>query len=175
MFWSCDGTDNPVIENEEEVITEFIYRLTPVGGAGEVLLTFNDPDGDGGQAPTINVSGSLQDSTTYTGIITARNLSDPNSPDDITAEIRDEDDEHQFFFLVEGSLNVDVQYADSDENGDPVGLETELTTGGFSSGTLRIILRHQPNKGATGITISDPAGAGGETDIDVSYPLSIGN
>ena len=74
---SCGGADDPAIENEEEVITEFTYRLTPDGGGNQVVLVFSDPDGDGGQAPTTEVSGSLQQNTAYGGVIEAGNLSDP--------------------------------------------------------------------------------------------------
>ncbi len=172
---SCAGADDPVIENEEEVITEFIYRLTPAAGGREVLLVFNDPDGDGGQAPTIQVTGSLTPTTTYGGVIEARNLSDPANTVDIAAEIGDEADEHQLFYLPEGGLDVALTYADSDSKGLPVGLVTDLVTRGASSGNLRIILRHEPAKSATGVTISDPAAAGGETDIEVSFPLSVSN
>ncbi len=175
LLWSCDGADDPVLENEEEVITEFVYTLTPANGGSEVRLVFSDPDGDGGQVPTIIVSGQLQATTVYDGVIQARNLSDPANPDDITAEILEEADEHQFFFISDPGLDVAISYADSDDNGDPVGLTTELVTGTASSGNLRIILRHEPDKGATGVSISDPAAAGGETDIEVSYPLTVGN
>lgn len=60
-------------------------------------------------------------------------------------------------------------YADADANGKPIGLKTILNTGGASSGTLKIILRHQADKNAAGVSNGNPTNAGGETDIEVDF------
>jgi hypothetical protein len=173
---SCDDDDNPVIENEEEVITEFIYTLTPAGGGAEILMVFNDPDGDGGIDPVIQVTGPLQSSTTYSGSLALANRTNPNTSVDIGAEVLEEDEDHQFFYLVEDGLDLDIAYADSDGDGNPLGLLTELTTADSSStGNLRVILRHEPNKTAANVTIGDPSGAGGTTDLEVTFPVSVEN
>ncbi len=173
LYSSCGNDDDPVIENEEEVITDLVYSLVPTGGGQAVTLSFRDPDGDGGQAPTLTVSDSLQANQTYNGTIVLTNASDPSDPEDITTEIRTEALDHQFFYIPGGGLTVTPAYADSDTENNPIGLLTTLQTAGASSGTLRIVLRHQPDKDASGITITDPAGAGGETDIEVTFPVSV--
>ena len=176
LYSSCGDDDAPVIENEEEVITDLVYTLVPTAGGQTVTLTFRDPDGDGGQAPTLTVSDTLAANATYDGTIALTNASDPTDVDDITAEIRDEALDHQFFYIPGGGLDVTPAYADEDvAGGNPVGLVTTLRTAGGSSGTLRILLRHEPNKDADGITITDPADAGGETDIEVTFPVTVGN
>lgn len=175
LLASCGGDDDPVIENEEELITEFIYQLDERGGSGSVTLVFSDPDGDGGSDPIIQVSGNLSMNTTYDGSISLSNQANPGQTIDIDAEVADEAEDHQFFYQPSSGLNVVVSYADMDSNGKPLGLLTELTTGTFSSGNLTIMLRHLPNKDADGVTIDNPAGAGGETDISVNFPVSIGN
>ncbi|MCP9235616.1 type 1 periplasmic binding fold superfamily protein [Lewinella sp. JB7] len=174
LIAACGSDDDPILINEEEVITDVTYTLSPVGGGDAVVLSFSDPDGDGGTAPTQIVSGNLSAGTTYEGRIQVLN-SASTPPVDITTEIEDEAADHQFFFVPDPGLDVQLTYLDSDGNGDPVGLRTELRAGSFSSGNLVIILRHEPNKAAAGVGISTPASAGGETDIEISFPVSIGN
>ena len=94
VFFSACDDDDPMIENEEEVITTVLLSLTPVGTGSPVTFSFNDPDGDGALPPTTLSSGSLSANTEYTGTITFTNASDPMDPEDITAEVRDEADEH---------------------------------------------------------------------------------
>lgn len=92
--------------------------------------------------------------------------------ENITTEIQEEDEEHQFFF----QSNVDdltIAYTDQDDDGNPVGLNTSLTTGEPSSGSITIILRHEPNKTASGVSSGDIANAGGETDIEVVFPIDV--
>lgn len=158
--------DDPVIPNEEELITTLIYRLEPLGAGEVVELKFVDLDGDGGDAPIITTS-PLQPSTTYQGSIMLLNeLEEP--AEDITEEVEEEGDHHQLFY-VENVLKTNVEYLDQDLNGNPVGLLTSLETGGATTGTLTIILRHQPNKPNNGT----PEDAGGETDIEVTFNIIV--
>lgn len=162
---SCKKED-PIIPNEEELITTLTYTLTPVAGGDPVVLKFRDLDGDGGDAP-VHTTGTLSANTSYNGSIEL--LNETVSPvDDITQEVNDESDQHQFFFEFD-SADAQVDYADEDANGNPVGLSTSLTTGDASSGTLTIVLRHQPNKPNDG-TLAD---AGGETDIQITFDFVI--
>ena len=173
---SCGDDDGPVIENEEELITELVYTLTPTGSAtGRVQLVFNDPDGDGGVAPIQQVTGPLIAGTTYQGTLTITNRSDPSVTIDVADEIRDEAEDHLFFYVPDQGLDVSVSYSDADANGAPLGLETVLTAGEASTGTLELILRHEPDKNAAGIDIETPAGAGGETDIAVTWSVTVRN
>ncbi len=163
--------DDPVVINEEEVITTLKYELVPVGGGTTVELSFVDLDGDGGNAPVIT-GGTLEENKTYNGTLTLANES--QSPaEDITAEILEEDEEHQFFFPVTSGLNVSVSYKDQDADGNPVGLSSEVVTTTASSGTLQVILRHEPTKTASGVSGGDITNAGGETDIEVDFPITI--
>jgi len=169
MFASC-SKDDPVIPNEEEVITTLIYTLTPDAGGTAVELQFLDADGDGGDAPEITTS-DLSPNTLYVG--TVRLLNEQESPaEDVTTEIMEEDEDHQFFYetTVDG---LSVSYDDLDSNDQPVGIRTMLQTGDEGSGMLTITLRHEPNKSADGVVISDPSNAGGETDIEVRFPINV--
>ena len=65
--------------------------------------------------------------------------------------------------------HTDLSYADTDANGAPIGLETTMTTGDAATGKLQVTLRHEPDKGATGVAQGDITNAGGETDIQVEF------
>ena len=93
--------------------------------------------------------------------------------EDITAEIAEEDAEHQFFFAASSGLNATVAYGDQDDMGNPVGLSSVVTTGDASSGTMTVTLRHEPAKDASGVSDGDITNAGGETDIEVTFDITI--
>lgn len=167
FFAACDD-DDPIIENEEEVITRVTWTLTPDDANNEtVVFSFVDADGDGGNDPEVTTTGSLAADASYTGSVTFA-----NEDEQITPEVQEEDDEHQVFYVVDGSLNLTPVYDDMDGDGNPIGLQTTVTTGGSSFGNFRIILRHEPVKGAAA-TIDNPAAAGGETDVEVSFGAAI--
>lgn len=166
---SCEP-DEPMIENEEEVITTVTLTLTPTGSQETVVLGFSDPDGDGGNAPMFSTTGTLLANTDYQG-----QVSFGNDMGSIDGEIIDEGVDHQVFYQAGGGANLDFSYTSvgNDVNGLPIGLTTALRTGAVSNGTLTIILRHEPNKTAAGIAIDNPAVAGGETDVEVTFPVSV--
>jgi hypothetical protein len=168
-FSACED-DDPVIPNEEEVITTMTYTLVPNGGGTTVVMSFRDLDGDGGDDPVIT-GGTLAANTTYSGSLEL--LNETETPVEvITEEIEEEDDEHQFFFQTDIS-GLSVSYEDQDGDGNPLGLATTLTTGSAASGSLTIILRHEPEKAAAGVADGDPTNAGGETDIEVSFSVDV--
>mgnify|MGYP001187706668 CR=1 FL=1 len=172
VFTSC-GKD-PVVPNEEELITSVIYTLTPVSSGGTVTFSFKDIDGDGGSAPIISTVGELKSGTSYNGALTFLNEAE-NPAENITEEIEEEDEDHQLFFAVssgaEGKMNI--SYDDKDANNQPVGLKTKVSTTSTGTGKLKITLRHLPNKSASGVSAGNIANAGGETDIEVSFDVVI--
>ena len=166
VFVSCsDDDDPPAPVNEEEVITTMNVTLTASGST--ITLQSQDLDGDGPNAPTISVSGDLMANTTYSGTIEL--LNETESPaEDITEEVKAEDDEHQFLFVTTGAI-ADVVYTDQDDDGNPVGITFTLNTSDAGSATLQITLRHEPTKPNDGTL----AGAGGETDIAQTFNLTV--
>lgn len=170
----CEDDDDVDIPNEQEVITGVTLTLTPTDVSNDVVaFTFTDNDGDGPLPPATVTTGNLAANAAYNGSITFTNASDPMDIEDVTIEIRDEDDEHQVFYQTENGLNMTFSYADSDDDNNPVGLITNVTTGNSSSGELTITLRHEPNKEAAGISISNPDVAGGEVDIQVEFDVNF--
>ena len=169
VFSGCDK-DEPEIPNEEELITTLNYTLTPAGGGASITLSFKDTDGDGGNAPSIT-GGTLAANQTYSGEMAL--LNELESPaEDITEEIEEEDEDHQFFFQS-NVTGLSISYDDQDGNGNPIGLSSSLSTGSAASGSLSIILRHEPNKSADGVMDGDIGNAGGETDIEVTFPIDV--
>ena len=161
---SCSkDDDSPEPINEEEVITTMTVVLNP----GNITLQSQDLDGDGPNPPSVTVSGNLSANTTYTGSVTF--LNELESPaEDITEEVEEEDDEHQVIFVSSG-VALSVSDLNKDGNGNDLGTQFSLSTAAAGSGTLRIVLRHEPTKPNDGTL----AGAGGETDIDVSFNVTV--
>ena len=167
IFASCsaddDNTPDPV--NEEEVITTLIVSLD--SGSDTVVMQYQDLDGDGPDAATVTVSGPLSDNTSYNGSIVL--LNETESPaENVTEEIEEEDDEHQFFYTVGAGLDAATEYANFDGDGNPLGTMFVLNTGIPSSGGLTFTLRHEPNKPNSGLE-----NAGGSTDIEVTFDVTV--
>jgi len=169
FFVSCDD-DDPTPENQEELITTL--RVTFVDQATQNIYfqVFTDPDGDGGMAPEITTEPLPVDSEFEVDVEFINESVNP--PDDITDEVKVEAEEHQVFFVID-QLNLIHEYADEDVNGNPLGIDNRMTTGSAGTGSLRVVLRHEPDKSAQGVSDGDITNAGGETDIDVVFELEV--
>ncbi len=119
----------------------------------------------------LTVSGNLQANTSYDGTFLI--LNETESPaEDVTEDILEEDDEHQFFFSFTNNL-ASVTYADADDDGNPIGVKFTMTTGDAGTGNATFVLKHQPNKTASGVAQGDMTNAGGSTDIEVTFALVV--
>ena len=164
---ACDS-DDPDDDGagEEEFITTATMTLTPLGGGTAIVITANDPDGDGSnfQIDTINLTANV----TYTGTI---EVTDDINGEDVTEEVEEEADEHQFFYLPAGGVadRITVTYDDQDGNGLPIGLQftVAVSDGAAATGTMRVVLSHYDEGPKDGTNLSD------ESDIDVSFPVEI--
>ncbi len=156
---------------EEELITTVRAAFTPVGGGAPAVFSWVDADGDGGNAPVIT-GDTLLPGTTYNAMLLL--LNESVSPvDTVSNEVAAEAAAHQFFFSTTGGSLAWSAYGDSDPNGRPIGLLSTWATTGAGSGQLRIILRHELNKAAAGVSGGDITNAGGSTDIDVAMPYWV--
>jgi hypothetical protein len=183
---ACD--DGGGSSNENELITTVTLTFAPEGGGAAVIAAFDDPDGDGGQAPTVD-SIDLTDGTTYTLTVTfANRLEDP--PEDITEEVADESDEHQVFFTgtaVDGPASdnpgapLTHAYDDEDPNGLPVGL-TSTIVAATGTGALTVTLRHLPPINDTAVKTAEVAmqvadggfsAIGGSSDAQVDFLVAV--
>jgi hypothetical protein len=170
LFSSCsdDGHDHGT--NEEELITTVITTLT--SGNQTITLTSKDLDGNGPNAPVVTTSGDLTVNTNYTGSI--QFLNESVSPSiDITKEIKEEGLEHQIFYQAAASIGA-FTYTDADTKGKPIGLAFTLRTAASpTTGTITVVLKHEPNKSASGVAGGSMTNAGGSTDASVTYNVVL--
>jgi len=171
---SCKKKDdpkpfNPPNINEEELITTLKLILTE-GGSGTVYtFVFKDVDGAGGNAPTID-DIVLPSNKSFTGQIIL--LDESKSPaDSISNEVAEEGGVHQFFYTV-ANANLIHSYAasDIDAYGVPIGLAPNFTTGATSTGSLTVVLKHQPGLKPTS---GNGDSSKGETDIEVIFNVMV--
>lgn len=167
-FGSCDP--DPSLPNQEEVITTVIVMLTPTAGGDNRQLRFTDLDGEGGNAPTIK-GDTLSISSTYNAKVQFLNQSGSLN-EDITLEVLEQAADHQVFYASSVPEWLQFAYKDKDKNGLPIGVDGILTTlAKKGSGLLKLTLVHQPNKSGANVASGDQTNAGGETDIEVSFPV----
>ena len=166
LFIGCSKDDDPQPVNEEEVITTMIVTLQPEGGGTDVILEYSDLDGNGSDEPEIQ-NGNLAAGVTYNGSIVLLNETEEEA-EDITEEVEEENLEHQFFYTVGSGLDVTTSGENLDDEGNILGTEFTLEAGAVSSGTLTFTLRHEPTKPNDGLE-----SAGGETDISVTFDISV--
>lgn len=156
--------------NEEELITSVITTLTADNQT--ITLTSKDLDGNGPNAPVVTVSGDLTVNTNYTGSIKILNES-VNPAVDISNEIKEEGLEHQIFYQAPASIGA-FSYTDVDTQGNPIGLSFTLRTAASpTDGSIVIVLRHLPNKSASGVAGGTITNAGGSTDASVTYNVKV--
>lgn len=185
LLVACGG--NGTNTNPPEFISRVTLTFTPLGGT-PIVASFDDPDGDGGDPPTIDPI-DLVDGTDYTLTVDFLNaLEDP--PEDITLEVRDEADEHQVFLTGTGvvgpasdqaSAPLVHTYLDMDINGLPVGL-TNAISASSGTGMLTVTLRHLPPIDDAPTKTADVAAqvkAGGfaaiagESDAQVTFLVTV--
>lgn len=182
---SCDPKD-PEKEDTPELITRATLTFTPTDGSAVIEVTASDPDGEGVADIAADDDIILSGNKTYDLSVSLFNdLADPGSPDfNIGEEVEEEGDEHLFLFGWTGNIfsspsgngNTDnrtdpVTYTDSDSKNLPLGLNTRWTATAASlpaSGTLRIILKHQP-----GQKTATSGNSVGETDLDVTFNVTV--
>ena len=160
------GPNMPPV-NEEELLTTVRITFNTLSDAEYKYFVFTDLDGDGGNAPVITAD-TLSEDSIYSMNIEV--LNESVSPiEEITQEIIAEGVDHQFFYQVTGA-NLLLAYGDADTNAMPIGQSGTCIAGGPSIGTLKITLRHMSG---TGVSFGDITNAGGDTDIEVTFPAVV--
>jgi ketosteroid isomerase-like protein len=89
-----------------------------------------------------------------------------NPVDTISNEVKEEADEHLFFFTPSNSDALSVTINDKDSKGRNLGLKTSWVTKKATNGTLKVKLMHQPG-------VKDGTSANGDTDVEIDFPLVI--
>lgn len=188
LLAGCTAQD-PTKEDTPELVTKTKLTFTPTSGGAPIVVSATDPDGEGVQNIAADGPINLSQSTTYVMTISLINgLVEPGQTGyDITHEVEDEGDEHQFYFSWSGDAfsdpagngNVDVgtdpvNYTGAsnakDMNGFNLGITTTWVTGPapVNGASFRIILKHQP-----GAKTATSGVAVGETDLDLTFILNV--
>lgn len=178
VFASCKKKEEEK-PTEQEVITTLRLTITKTDASGNALVgvapivaTWKDADGEGANLPTVDNITLAANAYYKVEMAVLNELANPAQ--DLTSEIRNEGAAHQFFFeKTATSLNA-IQYDDQDANGKPIGLKFKLsTTATSSTGTFKVILRHEPNKNGANVSTGDITNAGGETDIETTPAFNM--
>lgn len=177
MFMGCDD-DAPEAEDSTEVITKVELLFNPESGGAPIVVQALDPDGVGPEDLVPSSTIDLVSGETYELFVSFENTI---NQEDITEEVEEEAVEHQLFFgftdgvfsspVSSGNIGSSgqVNYVDEDDNGLPIGLRTKWIAGeSGSSGSFRVLLKHQPD-----IKSESSGSSDGETDVDVTWQINI--
>ena len=170
VFVACDDEDDSLVVCSCEGITTIQYTLTPMTGGDSIVLSYVDLDGEGGSEPTIS-TGVLEANQTYIGEMELLDGTG-ESVENITEDILQESDEFQFFFDA-SFVEINIAYDDQDINGNPLGLQSVVTTGAAGTGILTVALLHEPDKFADGVADGDITNAEGATEVEITFPVTI--
>ncbi len=153
--------------NEEELITTVVLTFTDTTGlVAPFTVTFADPDGDGGNAPTIHEEIHLDSNKYYN--VTIQFLDESKTPaEDITAVVEAEGDEHIICYTPAGPASLNIVRTDSDGTFE-IGLASFWSTGSSSmtGNTVTVVLKHQPG-------VKDGSCSPGDTDVEVIFDFHI--
>lgn len=152
----CDD-DTPQVINEEELITTVIITFTDEATTLDYVFRAQDTNGDGSvdevETDTLPAASEFA--------VSVRFRNDVNGVE-ITDEIAEEAEEHLVCLEATG-LELDFGQSNVDGNGDLLGLEMTAISGAAGTGSVRIQLRHEPDKSAVN------ACATGEADVDFTF------
>jgi hypothetical protein len=128
--------------NDSELITSLELKFSGKGKLGSdttFVVTFNDPDGDGGNTATQFDTIHLLKNSSYTVALTL--LDKSKTPvDTISNEVLEEANEHLFFYTSNPVGLVNITITDKDGNGKNLGLKSTWTSTNTGLGKLKVKL-----------------------------------
>jgi len=164
---SCKKEDNHDHGSDQEQITTATITFSLPGGV-TATASWRDIDGAGGNSPVIDtlVLNPITTPLNYTATISF--LDESKTPAlNVTEEVQEKSDEHLLVLQPSANLNWLIVTNDKDKNGKDLGLNQTVTVAGSGNGTLRVVLKHEPDKNA-----SNPLNTG-ETDLDIIIPVRV--
>jgi len=150
--------------HDHDLMNRVTLFVTPSGGGAEQSFVWEDADGPGGNAPNRIDTIRLVAGTSYNGRLEFFNTKENEN---LTGAIRNERDQHQIFFTVEGNV-LAIGASDIDSRNLPVGLEVLVSSVRSGSGSLKIELDHFDSA-----TAKDGTKRSDETDVTVTWPVVV--
>ena len=154
--------------NDSELITTLELKFSGKGVLGNdttFVVTFNDPDGDGGNAATHFDTIHLLKNSSYNVELTLLDKS-KTPADTISNEVLEEANDHLFFYSSNPTGLVNVMITDKDSNNKNLGLKSIWTTTNAGSGKVKVKLMHQPG-------VKDGTSETGDTDVDIDFQVYV--
>jgi len=172
-FTACDKDDDKQVipeephNHEEELVTtvKFSFQDKNDSTAPAIVGQFKDLDGGGKNEP-VYTGVTLAANKTYELTLSLLDESHDGHAHDLTHEIEEEADDHQFFYQSTPAGLIAVTPTDKDSKNMPIGLKADAVTQAAGSGKLKVVLKHQPGTKDGNITT-------GGTDIDIELPISV--
>lgn len=165
---SCKSeVENPAPTDDNEAITTITLTLTsqttPVQTLTATIDNLNTT------ADLSKAALSLRPNTTYTGALTL--LDKTKTPTlNVSDEVKKEANEHLLVYTPAPATLLAVTLTDTDTNPAPgpfpLGLTTQVRTTAAGAGTLKVVLRHQPNA-------KNGTATPGTSDLDVTFPVTV--
>ena len=185
LFIACDKDDEPEAENEMEVFTKAIIKVTNLSDSSSetyefeveehdhdhdhnhgVVAAFQEGDGHGD-----HIEIELESSSEYKFEISFLNESDPNNVIDMTEEVIEEADEHHVYYeLLGNGISYESTSGDTmDSNGNALNLVTKWTTTIPTVVDVEAYLIHQPTSKSGGSRDD----FGGATDVEIEFEAHV--
>ena len=175
-FASCKKDDKTPAPVEQELITTVRLRFTDTADKQTALFyTYKVENGFNNTTPgTIRIDTiRLSAGKTYrveTDLFNDKAV----SADRTLEEIFRERDQHLFLYISDpasgpGTVNPIPGTGITDFQNKPFNQEIEMAAAGSGSSKLRVLLIHEPTNKAA----QTPEAAGGETDVDVTFPVIV--
>ena len=159
-FTSCKKDDT----TEQELITTVVVHLTATDGSFDQEFEWDDRDGDGGNSPVIDEIVLPANKTFQCNVHFYDRSKTPEV--DITAEVKADNVAHLLVYTVSGAA-VTITPDDTDDNGKPFRLETTWVAGAASTGTVKVVLRHEPDKNAANPDVT------GDVDVEAAFVVKV--
>lgn len=174
-------------DHDHGLVTALMLNVTDSAG-NTVVYEWADPTADGSNVTIDDVVLTAGESYDV-NVEVWNQLEEP--VEDVTVEILELADEHQFFFTGSGVVGpasagsaavITHSYNDTDNNGLPLGIDNIFDASGGGSGDLEVTLRHLPPEDGTAtkyegmadtVKTGGFAAIGGDNDIQVTFPLTV--
>ena len=139
---ACVTDDDMEAPADRLTSVELILRQPP---ATQLVFRWIDNDGPGGNGPAFDVV-TLPPNNSYTYTLRLLDQSDVLSQVDRTSELRFAGTDYLVCALAAGTAIDSLMSTDTDDNGDPLGLQGTLRTGDPGTAQLRILALRNPDK-----------------------------